>query len=333
MSCASERQTIIYLIVKSCCIITYISFPWIWPFPDIPHSPRRRLTITKLAIHGRGHLSLSSNGYKLFLIRHATSARKSVIFSLTKSDCTFLSDLYHFVLIPKLRDVKFITVWFQNRRQSDKRKAWTKKDRARKKENTCHRIQIHTVFEKPAVSLDQIASRMERVQSPVLSDRSRGVLPTQKPENSLEPATPIRSKPEALWAHMPSSPPDAPSSPPSDSLQSMTTPCLVKSGKSLEWACAKERMGNKYRLKRGKGTRLIELQRASPRRCPTVLEKEQESDSDSNQDTEASTPSQSQATSDNGAPSATSEAWLDELRGKSTKDVEAAMALLQFLRG
>ncbi len=116
----------------------------------------------------------------------------------------------------------------------------------------------------------------------------------------------------------------------------MTTPCLVKSGKSLEWACAKERMGNKYRLKRDKGTQLIELQRASPRRPPAALKKEQESDSDSDQDTEAPTPAQSQATDDNDTPSGAKAAWKsrpDELRGKSTKDVEAAMALLQFLRG
>ncbi|KAF8274162.1 hypothetical protein EI94DRAFT_1794789 [Lactarius quietus] len=231
-------------------------------------------------------------------------------------------------------DVKFITVWFQNRRQSDKRKAWTKKDRARKKENTCHKIQIHTVFSKPVVSLDQIASRLERVQSPALSDRPRTVLSTHNPENSLEPATPTRSKPEALWAHMPSSPPDAPSSPASDGLQSMTTPCLVKSGKSLEWACAKERMGNKHRIKRDKGTR--QLQRPSPRKPPAAHKKEQGPDSDSDQDTETPTPAQSQASSDSGTPSgakAASESRPDELRGKSTKDVEAAMALLQFLRG
>ena len=241
--------------------------------------------------------------------------------------------------MPKHRDVKFITVWFQNRRQSDKRKAWTKKDRARKKENTCHMIRMHTVFSKPVVSLDQIASRLERVQPPALSVRSRAVLSTQKPKNSMEPSTPTRSKPEALWAHMPSSPPDAPSSPPSDGLRSMAIPCVVKSGKSLEWACAKERIGNKHRLKRDKGTRLVELQRASPRRSPAVLKNETGSDLDSDHDIEAPIPAQSQATSDtsdNGPPSgaeAASESRPDGLRGKSTKDVEAAMALLQFLRG
>ncbi|KAH8997365.1 hypothetical protein EDB92DRAFT_1415378 [Lactarius akahatsu] len=226
-------------------------------------------------------------------------------------------------------DVKFITVWFQNRRQSDKRKAWTKRDRARKKENTCHRVHIRTVFSKPVVSLDQIASRLERVQSPVLPlalpNTPRAVLSTQKPGNSLEPVTPTRSKPEALWAHMPSSPPDAPSSPP----RLMTTPRLVRSGKSLEWACAKERMGNKHRLKRDKRTRVVELQKASTRRPSAAVKKEQESDSDSDQDSEASTLAQSQATNNCSTP----KSRPDDLRGKSTKDVEAAMALLQFLRG
>ena len=96
-------------------------------------------------------------------------------------------------------------------------------------------------------------------------------------------------------------------------------------------------MGNKYRLQRDKGTRLFELQRASPRRSPAMIKKkEQESDLDSDQDTEAPTPAQSQATNDNGTPlgaKIASKSRPDELRGKSTKDVEAAMALLQFLRG
>ena len=113
------------------------------------------------------------------------------------------------------------------------------------------------------------------------------------------------------------------------------TPCHVKSGSSLEWACAKERMGNKCRLKQDKGTRLVELQRASPGRPPAAPkneEQDQDSDSDSNQDTEAPTPAQSQASNDNDTPLA-SKSWPDKLRRKSTKDVEAAMALLQFLRG
>ncbi len=258
------------------------------------------------------------------------------MYSPTKSVCMLtLLILKCLMLIPGgHRDVKFITVWFQNRRQSDKRKAWTKRDRAKKKENAYHNMD--TVFSKPAVSLDQIASRLERVQSPALPDRSRSVLSTQRPGNSLEPATPTQSKPGALWSHMPSSPPDTPPSPPSDGLRLMMTPCLVKSGKSLEWACAKARIGSKYRHKRDKTTQPAEQQRSSPRRPPAALRKEQESDSDSDEVPGVTTSAQDQVVHDNDNPSeakATSKSRPDELRGKSTKDVEAAMALLQFLRG
>ena len=94
-------------------------------------------------------------------------------------------------------------------------------------------------------------------------------------------------------------------------------------------------MGNKYRLKRDKGTRFVELRRDSPGSHPVAPKKEKQdkdSDSDSDRETEAPTPAQSQASNDNDTPLA-SKSRPDELRGKSTKDVGAAMALLQFLRG
>ncbi|KAI0304551.1 hypothetical protein BC826DRAFT_222 [Russula brevipes] len=110
-------------------------------------------------------------------------------------------------------EVKFITVWFQNRRQSDKRKAWTKRDRAKKKENSCQ--QIDDVLLKPTISLDRVASRKERVQRPTCPENPRAVQSPQKLRILVEPQTPTQSKPNTLWAHMPSSPPEAPSSPPS----------------------------------------------------------------------------------------------------------------------
>ena len=229
------------------------------------------------------------------------------------------------------RDVKFITVWFQNRRQSDKRKAWTKKDRAKKKENSCQPIDIVPL--KPTISLDRIASRMERVQRPVLPGNTpRAVLSPQKPRNVEEPQTPSRSKPNTLWAHMPSSPPEAPSSPPAELLN---VPCLVKSGKSLEWACAKARVGSKHRLGKDK-TRPAKRQTPTPRGLLLAApEKELEVNTDDeNQDVQTSTPSSSQGQHDV-APRTTPEpgAQPRSLDGKSTEDVEAAMVLLQFLQG
>jgi Homeodomain len=220
------------------------------------------------------------------------------------------------------RDIKFITVWFQNRRQSDKRKAWTRRDRAKKKENSCQRID--TVHLQPAISLDQIASRLERVQRPVLTDKPRPVLSPRRPENVVEPKTPTQSKLKALWTHMPSSPPDAPSSPPSSNFQFLNVSCPVKSGKSLEWACANARMGSK-RQRRDNEIRVVRPQSTSPRAAP---EKEPESD-------EVSTPSSSQGHDNRTSrgETAASDSPPRGLSGKSTEDVEAAMVLLQFLRG
>lgn len=233
------------------------------------------------------------------------------------------------------RDVKFITVWFQNRRQSDKRKAWTKRDRAKKKENSCQ--QIDTVFLKPAISLDQIASRMERVQRPARPDNDKGcaVLSPQKLGKLLEPQTPTQSKKNTLWAHMPSSPPEVPSSPPSDALQLLHAPCLVKSEKSLEWACANARVGSKHRLRKDKKIQPNKSQAHSF--CKPLAASEEISEGDSNdedQSLETPTLSSSQGRHDTTSGiTAEPEAQPSELRNKSTEDVEAAMVLLRFLQG
>ncbi|KAI9512510.1 hypothetical protein F5148DRAFT_1162250 [Russula earlei] len=194
-------------------------------------------------------------------------------------------------------DAKFITVWFQNRRQSDKRKMWTKKDRAKKKENACQEIDTATL--KPAVSLDQVASRMERVQTPV---------------------QPV--KPRA--------------SPPSYALQLLNAPRQVKSEKSLEWACANARVGSKRRLKKDKRFREINPQTLAPCRRLVVQEKQLEVNSDDeDHDGETSTPPSSQSRHE-AAFGTTAESQVQsksDLDGKSSEDVEAAMVLLQFLQG
>ena len=328
--------------------------PWLPPqapdivtrSPQVQYLPQRvRLSILgqpsriyplKLPIQERGPPSPSSNDCKTFLTHRATSPRKSVIPSRTKLGCTWphssrLGPLC-LMLARAPRDVKFITVWFQNRRQSDKRKAWTKRDRAKKKENSCQ--QIDTIILKPAISLDQIASRLERVQRPARTDKPRSALSSKGPANLVEPKTPTSSKPKALWAHMPSSPPEALSSPPSETLQSLNAPRLVKSGKSLEWACANARMGSKHRHRKDRRIRAVQPQPTSPRRHSAIPEKEQESDEDQDQDVEVSAPSSSQGQDDRTSPRVVAPLKSPgELSGKSTEDVEAAMVLLQFLRG
>ncbi|KAI9444869.1 homeobox domain-containing protein [Lactarius indigo] len=203
-------------------------------------------------------------------------------------------------------DVKFITVWFQNRRQSDKRKAWTKRDRARKKENTCHRIHIHTVFSKPVVSLDQIASRSERVQSTctprptscrVLNSETRELLGACDADTVKAGGT--------LGTHAIITPRCAFLSAPVDD---GSPSCPIRKVPRVGLCQRKDRKQASTQAGQGNPSK---------------------SDSDSDQDSEVPTPAQSQATDDCNTP----KYRPDELRGKSTKDVEAAMALLQFLRG
>jgi len=232
-------------------------------------------------------------------------------------------------------DIKFITVWFQNRRQSDKRKIWTKKDRAKKKENACPWIGTDLV--KPAISLDQVASRMERVRQPGQASKPRAVLSPQKLGNLVEPQTPTQSRQDTLWAHMPSSPPEAPSSPPSDAFRLPNGPCLVESGKSLEWACANARVGSRHRLRKDKSFRPTKPRALTPCRPLAALKRELEGNSDNElegEDVETSTPSSSQSQNDVAwGTTAETEVRPSELGSKSTEDVEAAMVLLQFLQG
>jgi len=290
-------------------------------------------------MHERDHLSPSFNDYKPFLTHRTISPRKSVTRSPKNSGCTLLHPSYlnlsELMLFRGCRDIKFITVWFQNRRQSDKRKIWTKKDRARKKENACQWIGTDIV--NPSISLDQVASRMERVQRPIHPSQPRAVLSPQKLGNLVEPKTPTQSKQDTLWAHMPSSPPEAPSSPPSDAFQLLNAPCLVKSGKSLEWACANARVGSRHRLRKDKRFRPTKPRVLTPRRPLAAPQRDLEGNSDNeleDEDVETSTASSSQSQNDVASGTrAETEVRSSELGGKSTEDVEAAMVLLQFLQG
>ncbi|KAI0308139.1 hypothetical protein B0F90DRAFT_1680498 [Multifurca ochricompacta] len=222
-------------------------------------------------------------------------------------------------------DVRFITVWFQNRRQSDKRKAWTKRDRAKKKENACQ--QTDTTPLKHPLSLDQIASRLERVNQSTLPGKPRVMLSPHKPGSLVKTTTPTQPKePKALWAHMPSSPLDAPSSPPANTLRLPTTPRLLKPSRSLDWACANARMGSKRRVREeDKRIREAKPRATSPCKHSAAFKSEKK----------GLYPSPSQGQDDGASPPAI-EAWESrpfELGGKSTEDIEAAMVLLQFLRG
>jgi hypothetical protein len=116
-------------------------------------------------------------------------------------------------------------------------------------------------------------------------------------------------------------------------MELLNVPCLVKSGRSLEWACAKARVGSKHRLRRDT-VRPAKRQTLTPRESQVTPEKVLEVHTDDeNQDASTSTPSSSQGQHDVGLRmTAELEVPPTSLDGKSTEDVEAAMVLLQFLQ-
>ncbi|KAA1467970.1 homeobox-domain-containing protein [Dentipellis sp. KUC8613] len=151
-------------------------------------------------------------------------------------------------------EYKTVTVWFQNRRQSAQRKAWTQNSRARKRAEARQLADAEdtTPRGKSMMSLDHIASLNERSSSHAPPTLSPGPLLTPRKANSHAcPTTPLSSI--ELWRHMPSSPPEDPASPGIDKLRLSVLPAQAKSTQSLEWACAKDRVSRRQLKKEGRG--------------------------------------------------------------------------------
>ncbi|KAI0274998.1 hypothetical protein BC834DRAFT_850636 [Gloeopeniophorella convolvens] len=235
-------------------------------------------------------------------------------------------------------DVKFITIWFQNRRQSDKRKAWTRRDRAKKKENTYHRVVMVPPKPKSAISLDQAASRSEQAHMSTRSSKPRMVLASRKHHNHTELSNSASAKTKALWMYMPSSPPGAPSSPVETPRTAMTAAAhrVANAGRSLEWACAKARAENRHRNSKVKRTR---SKASQPSVGLSVVASESESGqahkTDSDEGTKVITPTSSRSPTDSASTesAAVKRPQQDDIYGKPAEDVEAALVLLQFLKG
>ncbi|KAI0045207.1 hypothetical protein FA95DRAFT_1561344 [Auriscalpium vulgare] len=226
-------------------------------------------------------------------------------------------------------DYKAITVWFQNKRQSEKRKAWTKNARAKKRALARQEALVATVEDPPSlksgISLDRIASMAER--SPSSSHQSFTLPLTSRPpltprrgtSRRVSPSTPIpRSE---LWMHMPSSPPDAPPSPAVEKIRLSLLPPKSKAAKSLEWACANARADR--RNARGKENRAPKII-LSPSARRGYAETEVDDSETETEPDEAVTPSRSLASIDGFGVS---------MKTEPAEDVEAAMLLLGFLKG
>lgn len=146
------------------------------------------------------------------------------------------SDLY-------IRELKSVTNWFQNRRQTGKRKSlvWNENVPPRIDAPQSHRLAQRypkRTLSSFTVSLDKIARFAERPSLPSSPPvANRAPLTPRTPHFRAQPSP----SPSELWKHIPSSPAAPPSSPGAEEARLAVLPLRSKTWRSLEWACLKAR--------------------------------------------------------------------------------------------
>jgi hypothetical protein len=143
-------------------------------------------------------------------------------------------------------ELKSVTNWFQNRRQTEKKKSliWNENNPPKIHAPQSRRLkQRHPnkSMSSFSVSLDKIAQLSERPSSPSLllsANRSPLTPFTPRTTNVRVQSSP---SPSELWKHIPSSPALPQSSPGAEEARLAGLPSRSKTWRSLEWACLKAR--------------------------------------------------------------------------------------------
>lgn len=132
-----------------------------------------------------------------------------------------------------------MTNWFQNKRQTVKRKSlvWRADSHGRPPPTGSPPHQNSRL--QSTASLDRIASLHEKPTGPTTISTLSLQTPFTPRDINGQVHTSLGD--DQLWQHMPSSPIIPPSSPAADSSRMSILPSHSKTRKSLEWACAKAR--------------------------------------------------------------------------------------------
>ncbi|KAH7886103.1 hypothetical protein F5I97DRAFT_1202517 [Phlebopus sp. FC_14] len=148
-------------------------------------------------------------------------------------------------------ELKSVTNWFQNRRQTAKRKslAWnensnspkTRPVRSSPYRSPCKK----TLLKRSAISLDRIAELSERPNIPSQTTEVPRTPLTPRTINVGKNSTTPRS-PLNLWKYIPSSPIVPQSSPSQEEERMAILPSQAKTFRSLEWACLKARRDKRF---------------------------------------------------------------------------------------
>lgn len=142
-----------------------------------------------------------------------------------------------------------MTNWFQNKRQTSKKKSlvWSEESRPnsnsrRPRYNRSASTPPQTARRlHPTLSLDHIAGLYEKPAGPTITTTTSQRPPLTPRNTSRRTYAPFDNNKNELWQHMPSSPIGPPSSPSADSVRLSILPSRFQTKKSLEWACAKAR--------------------------------------------------------------------------------------------
>lgn len=143
-------------------------------------------------------------------------------------------------------ELKSVTNWFQNRRQTEKRKSlvWNENNPPKTHAPQLRRLKQRNPNNRSissfSVSLDKIAQLSERPSSPSLLLTANQAPLTPRTTNVCVPSSP---SPSELWKHIPSSPAIPQSSPGAEEARLAGLPSRSKTWRSLEWACLKARRG------------------------------------------------------------------------------------------
>ncbi|KAF8560050.1 hypothetical protein OG21DRAFT_1502404 [Imleria badia] len=140
-------------------------------------------------------------------------------------------------------ELKSVTNWFQNKRQTSRRKSLSFSENNPPK--TClpptpvhHRHRrSKTPLDRSKISLDRIATLSERPSLPLQSNLQR--LPLTPRKNNVQHKHP--TSPSGLWTHMLSSPVGPPSVPDPEEVRLAALSSRAKLLCPLEWACLKAR--------------------------------------------------------------------------------------------
>ncbi|KAF8445608.1 hypothetical protein L210DRAFT_840966 [Boletus edulis BED1] len=135
-------------------------------------------------------------------------------------------------------ELKSVTNWFQNRRQTSRKKSLSssENDPPRTRLSPRHR-RSNTPLDRSKISLDRIATLSERPSLTLQLNSQR--IPFTPRKSNVQHKDP--SSPLELWTHMLSSPVVPPSAPDPEEVRLAALSSRAKTLCPLEWACLKAR--------------------------------------------------------------------------------------------